>query len=183
MGMLSLLLSSVCRDNGFCAITVGPIVRSIWILNTLILCRLIWLIVAVPFSKLEALGAKKGMIVSCMWNIYCLAVFDEIFKINSSVKITLWIIDGLLIIPLFQKGIFVSLFEIPKLEYLVYRVFFIFHPILMHFLSLNWLWWELLVIHICIFPLYLMVSEINSTEKDQKVLISKIWIFLSFIQY
>jgi hypothetical protein len=69
------------------------------------------------------------------------------------------------------------------LEYLVYRVFFIFHPILMHFLSLNWLWWELLVIHICIFPLYLMVSEINSTEKDQKVLISKIWIFLSFIQY
>jgi hypothetical protein len=94
---------------------------------------LIWLIVAVPFSKLEALGAKKGMIVSCMWNIYCLAVFDEIFKINSSLKIPLWIIDGLLIISKRDtKGA-----QSPKLEYLVYRVFFIFHPILMHFLSLN----------------------------------------------
>ena len=126
MGMLSLLLSSVCRDNGFCAITVGPIVRSIWILNTLILCRLIWLIVAVPFSKLEALGAKKGMIVSCMWNIYCLAVFDEIFKINSSLKIPLWIIDGLLIIPLFQKGIQ----KVPKVQnwniwYIEFFLFFI----------------------------------------------------------
>jgi hypothetical protein len=87
---------------------------------------LIWLIVAVPFSKLEALGAKKGMIVSCMWNIYCLAVFDEIFKINSSLKIPLWIIDGLLIIPLFQKGIQ----KVPKVQnwniwYIEFFLFFI----------------------------------------------------------